>query len=68
MGLAEVDEDGQHDAPNSEEEDHNKYESLPLRDSGIPEEAPVPSIWLESRFIIVHYFSRERGKRTPLSQ
>ena len=68
MDLAEVNEDGQHCTPNTDEEDHNEYKSLPLRDLSIPQEAPVPSIWLESRFINVRCFSKKKRKRTPLSQ
>ena len=51
MSLAEVGEDAQQHAPNTEEENQNEHKNLPVGNPVAPQEAPIPPVWLRNRIV-----------------
>ena len=50
MRLTQPREDPHHNAPNTDEEGDDKKSDLPLWNRDVPEEAPVPSVRLVTRY------------------
>lgn len=61
VSLTEVCKNTQQYTPNTNEENCNEYNNLPLGNFVTPQEGPVPSVWLGNRSISANCWRREKA-------